>query len=96
MSVPCPFIIEVVLVGARLRDGIERANLLGEHYAVNMVAHQHRHVVGGGIPAGLAGHLVMDGLPVSILSQTANSNRFTPLLERLQRLFGTIYALSER
>ena len=33
-----------------------------------MIAHKHRHVVGGGIPARLAGHLVVDWLSVDFHS----------------------------
>ena len=33
-----------------------------------MITHEHRHVVGRGIPAGLIGHLVVDDLPVDLQS----------------------------
>ena len=43
-------------------------NIPGEHHPTDVIAYIHGHVVGSGIPSGLAGHVVIDGLPIDFQS----------------------------
>ena len=58
-SFQCP--VHLTAAIRQLLVDIKQLHLFREDYAANMISHKHRHVVGCGIPSGLARHVVVYG-----------------------------------